>query len=40
MASDPFRGYQLGLAMFDAASKDQAHPLSPQIGRTARNIAG
>lgn len=38
MCQKPFTGYQLGLAMVDAAVRSQMHPLATQIGRTVRNM--
>lgn len=36
----PSTGWQLGLAMVEAAAKSQKHPLATQIGRVAVQIAG
>lgn len=39
VCQNPFRGFQLGFAMADAAIKTQSHPLAAQIGRCIRSMS-
>jgi len=39
LCANPYRGFQLGFAMADAAIKRQGHPLASQIGRCIRGMS-